>query len=305
MDALERDFYEERRRKWRRSAFWRGVLVTVGVLIVIVTIVGLLADVGPTGAHIAQVNIRGVIRDNPDRNALIIELAENEDVKAVLVRINSPGGTVVGSEALYLGLRKISEIKPVVAVMGEVAASGGYISAIGTDHIIARGNTMTGSIGVIMEFPVVTELMDTIGVQMQTIRSSQQKAALSPFREVTPDALAARQVLVDEANDWFRGLVSERRDLTGTQLDAVATGGVFSGRMAIENGLIDEIGGQSEALIYIESVDPTLADLEVETWTIRKEDEGIAGLFGKIPGSERLLSRLSVQPGPSLYAIMK
>lgn len=140
---------------------------------------------------------------------------------------------------------------------------------------------------------------------MQTIRSSDQKAALSPFREVTPDALAARQILVDEANDWFRGLVSERRDLTGNRLEAVATGGVFSGRMAIENGLIDEIGGQSEALAYIESVDPELADLKVETWTISKEDEGIAGIFGKIPGSERLLSRLSVPRGPSLYAIMK
>lgn len=305
MDALERDFYEERRRKWRRSAFWKGVLVTVAGLFILFTVIGMMTGVGPTGPHIAEVNINGVIYDDPDRDALMEDLARDTDVKAVIVRVNSPGGTIVGSEALYLGLREISENKPIVAVMGEVAASGGYLSAVGTDHIIARGNTMTGSIGVIMEFPVVTELMDTIGVRMQTIRSSDQKAALSPFREASAEAIAAEQVLIDEANDWFRELVSDRRDLRGAALEEVATGGVFSGRMAIENGLIDEIGGQAEALSYLESVDPGLATLQVEPWSISEEDEGIAGIFGKIPGSELVLGQLSAQPGPRLYAIMK
>ena len=305
MDVLERDFYEERRRKWRRSAFWKGVLVTVVGLFVILTVIGMMTGVGPTGPHIAEVNINGVIYDDPRRDELMDELAHDENVKAVIVRISSPGGTIVGSEALYLGLREISGNKPIVAVMGEVAASGGYLSAIGTDHIIARGNTMTGSIGVIMEFPVVTELMDTIGVRMQTIRSSDQKAALSPFREASAEAIAAEQVLIDEANDWFQGLVSDRRNLQGAELAKVATGGVFSGRMAIENGLVDEIGGQSQALSYLESVDPDLANLQVEPWTIHEEDEGIAGIFGKITGSEHLLGQLSAQPGPRLYAIMK
>jgi protease IV len=306
VDPLERDFYEERRRKWRRSAFWKGVLVTIGVLILIGVIVGSTADdFRPVRDHIAQIELNGVFHDDPARDDLLQEIADAQHAKALVVSINSPGGTIVGAESLFENLRRIAETRPVVAVMSEVAASGGYITAAATDHIVARGNTMTGSIGVIMEFPVVTELMDNIGVRMETIRSSDQKAALSPFRDTPPEAIASEQEMIDEAFDWFRGLVGERRGLSGNQLDAVATGEVFTGRMALENGLIDEIGGMPEALKWLESVDPELADLDVEYWPIRREEEGIAGFFGKITGSDRFFKRLSDQAGPGLYAIMK
>ena len=136
-----------------------------------------------------------------------------------MVRINSPGGTTAGSEALYASLRAVAEKKPVVAVMGELAASGGYIAAIAADHIVGRGNTLTGSIGVIMEYPDLTQVMARLGIGLETVRSSELKAEPSPFRPTNPAARALDEALVAEGYGWFRGLVGERRGLEGPALD--------------------------------------------------------------------------------------
>jgi protease-4 len=150
MDALERDFYEERRRKWRRSAFWRGFFVAILLLVALGAFLG--SDLlQAQRMHIARVEVDGVIGDSREREEMLDRLAETSGARAVLLRINSPGGTTAGSEALFASLRAVAAKKPVVAVMGELAASGGYIAALGADHIVARGNTLTGSIGVIME----------------------------------------------------------------------------------------------------------------------------------------------------------
>ncbi len=140
--SLETELYEERRRKWRRSAFWRGVFVTLAVLAVAIYFI--ISGVGnrPVGPHVARFFITDIIYDDPARDFLLAEMAENDDVTAVILRINSPGGTTAGSEALFDSIRRISERKPVVAVMAEVAASGGYVTAIAADHVIARGNTI-------------------------------------------------------------------------------------------------------------------------------------------------------------------
>ncbi len=170
----------------------------------------------------------------------------------MLLRINSPGGTTAGSEALYEAIRHLAETRPVVAVLGEVAASGGYVAALGADHIVGWGNTLTGSIGVIMEYPDLTQVLDRLGIGWETVRSSELKAEPSPFRPTNPAARARDEALVAEGYAWFRGLVGERRGLEGAALDAVANGGVFTGRLALENGLIDEIGGERVALEWLE-----------------------------------------------------
>ena len=304
MDPLERDFYEERRRKWRRSAFWRGVLVTLGILVVLGIIGALLGD-RPRGPHIARFHLTEVIYDDPARTQLLRDLRENEDVKALIVHVSSPGGTTVGSEVAYEGLRAIAGDKPVVAVMGEVAASGGYISAIAADHVIARGNTITGSIGVLYEYPDVTELMGKIGVEMQTLRSSELKAEPSPFRPPSPAGLAAQRVLVEDSFNWFRGLVAERRGLEGAALDRVADGRVFTGRQALDLGLIDALGGEEAARDWLESRDPVLADLDVLTWEPEREDQGFSGLLGYLPG---LIGKIEAVPdldGPRLMSILR
>lgn len=303
--SFERDFYEERRRKWRRSAFWRGVLFTLLTIVALSILGAYFVGLPPMGQHIAKVEIEGVIYDDPFRDEVLKDLALNDDAAALIVKINSPGGTTVGSEALFVALREIAAQKPVVAVLGEIAASGGYIAAISADHIIARGNTLTGSIGVIMEYPDVTELMSMIGVSLETVRSSALKGGPSPFRKTSDMERAADQLLIEDSFVWFRNLVSERRGLTGNALEHVASGGVFSGRMALENGLIDALGGESEAVEYLESLEGVSPELSVETYEIQSEDLGVDGILGKILSQNSVLKEITRHSGPRLYSQTK
>ncbi len=302
MDVLERDFYEERRRKWRRSAFWRGFLLAAVLAALIAAWVG-SAGLELARAHVARFEVTGIITDDPERDELLEELADSEHVKAVIVRINSPGGTTAGAEALFASLRQIAGKKPVVAELGEVAASGGYVAAIAADHIVARGNTLTGSIGVILEYPDLTQVMDRLGISLETVRSSELKAEPSPFRPTSPAARAQDEAMVAESFGWFRGLVGERRGLAGNALDAVATGGVFTGRVALENGLIDQIGGEPEAIAWLESRDAGLSGLPVRDWEVER-DEPLAGrLLGRIGSTGGILGEISRWGGSKLYSI--
>ena len=305
MDDLTRDFYEERRHKWRRSAFWRGVLITLSALVLLGVLVVILGG-GPRFAdHIAHVVLKGVIYNDPVLDATLKDVEENDKAKALILTISSPGGTTVGSEAVFERLRKISDKKPVVSVLGEVAASGGYIAAIGADHIIARGNTITGSIGVIMEYPDLTDLLTKVGITMQTIRSSEIKGGPSPFRKSTPEARAAEKVLIDESHQWFRGLVEDRRGLNGSKLDTVADGRVFTGRLALDLGLIDAIGGFDEAIEYLDSLDSIEAKLPVDAYALEYENVGLLGIVGKFLLRNGNLRRISGKSGPRLYSIAK
>lgn len=254
----------------------------------------------PTGRHIARVHIDGTIFSSRDMDKLLEDIKDSEDVAALILRINSPGGTTTGAEVLYQNIRKIADTRPVVAVLGEVAASGGYVAALAADNIIARGNTITGSIGVIMEYPNVTNLLDELGIEMETVRSSDIKGGASPFRDPTPASRAAEQAMIADAYEWFQGLVSERRDLTGIALDAVSDGRVFTGRQALKNGLIDELGGEDEALAYLESVDPNSVELPVETWAVPSEDVSIPNLLGQFSKNSLLIQRITGNSGPAL-----
>jgi protease-4 len=302
MDVLERDFYEERRRKWRRSAFWRGfgVATVVGLIVALLTLGG---DVGAGRDQIARYEIAGVILDDVERDKLMAALADSDHVRAVILRVNSPGGTTAGSEAAFASIRAVAAEKPVVAVMGEVAASGGYIAAIAADHVIGRGNTLTGSIGVIIEYPDFTELMARWGVGLETVRSSELKAEPSPFRPTNPAARAVEDRLVADSYAWFRGLVGERRGLEGAALDAVANGAVFTGRLALESRLIDAIGGEDQALEWLESREAGLADLPVRDWAVETETGLWGAIFGKITASGGILSEISRLGGPKLYSL--
>ncbi len=303
MDVLERDFYEERRRKWRRSAFWRGF----GVAALVALILGALLFPRDlmSGAQIARLDVGGVITDDPRRDQMLEAIREDDNVRALILRVNSPGGTTAGSEALFASLRAVSETKPVVAVLAEVAASGGYVAAIAADHIVARGNTLTGSIGVIMEYPDLTGLIDRLGVEMETVRSSELKAEPSPFRPTTPEARARDEALVADSYAWFRGLVGERRGLTGADLDTAADGGVFTGRMALDMGLVDEIGGEAQAVAWLESRDDALLDLPVRDWEV-EEDQGVLGwIVGEIAPSGGILGEISIRLAPKLASLMR
>jgi protease-4 len=302
VDALERDFYEERRRKWRRSAFWKGFGLATLIAILIAVVSARSGLTGPP-VQIARVEVTGVITDDPERDRMLATIAGSDAVRALVLRVNSPGGTTAGSEALFAALRSVAETKPVVAVMGEVAASGGYVAAIAADHVVARGNSLTGSIGVILEYPDLTQVMDRLGIGLETVRSSELKAEPSPFRPTSPAARAREEALVAESYAWFRGLVSERRGLDGAALDAVADGGVFTGRLALENGLVDAIGGEPQALEWLESRDPALAGLPVLDWEVERERSLMSLIFGREAASGGILGEISRAAGAKLYSI--
>ncbi|MEL7469944.1 MAG: signal peptide peptidase SppA, partial [Pseudomonadota bacterium] len=223
------DMILERRRIRRRLTFWRIIAIAAVLVAVLMMIPNSIAS----GDHIARVSIDGVIQDDPDRDRLLKKLVDDDAVKAVIVRINSPGGTVVASEALYEQLRSIAEDKPVVAVMTEYAASGGYITALASDYIIARGNTLTGSIGVLSQVPNVAGLMEMIGVGVTRIKSAPLKAEPSVTEVPSPAALKAQEALIADMFGWFRGLVEERRGLSGEALNRVTDGRAFTGRQAL------------------------------------------------------------------------
>lgn len=243
--------------------FWR-----IFAVVVLLLIIGAMRDdAAPSGPYVARLWIDGLIVDDAGRDALIADLRDDDDVKAVILRINSPGGTTAGSEALYISLRDLAAAKPVVAALGSVAASGGYIAAIGADWIVARGNTMTASIGVVMQYPQLTGLLDRLGIEMKEIKSSPLKASPSPFVEAPAAAIAVQREMVADSYAWFRGLVAERRGLEGAALDAVADGRVVSGRMALDAGLVDVIGGEPQAVAWLRAEHGVTAaprDAEIE-----------------------------------------
>jgi len=261
--------YEER-KKLRRSRFRWRILAVLAVLVA-----GALAMAGrgaAPGPHVARFDLEGVITSDLDRTKLLRRIGENDAVKALVVRINSPGGTVTGSEELYNVLREVAADKPVVAAMGDVAASGGYITALAADRIIAMSNTITGSVGVIFQVPNVHELMDRIGVQMVEIKSGDLKAEPTPFKPVDPAIIEAERVLVDDSFDWFLGLVRERRMIGDNAMAEIGRGGVFTGRMAVERGLIDALGGMDEAREWLASEHGVSSEMALLPYEVQEEN---------------------------------
>ncbi|HYE61085.1 MAG TPA: signal peptide peptidase SppA [Phycisphaerales bacterium] len=221
-----------------------------------------LADQNAGSLRVAMIDVKGLIMDadkpsllgagaNPvDRFTVRLAMAENDpSVRAIVVRISSPGGTVTGSDIMYHELRRFAESsrKPVVASMGEIATSGGYYLALAADHIVAEPTTITGSIGVIMPTFNFSEGMRKIGISSRSVKSAANKDIANPFEAPREGHFAILQGLVDEYYARFRSLVLARRKIDPAKVDTVADGRVFSGAQALELGLIDELGGVREA----------------------------------------------------------
>lgn len=274
--AYELDDILERRRLRRRAALWRfGVLVLATVLII--GAVGRFAGQdpfrqGPGGDHIARLEVHGLIVDDRERVVLIRALAENDDIKAVLVHVDSPGGTVVGSEVLYEEIRALAAVKPVVAVLGNVAASGGYIAALSADYILARGNSITGSIGVVLQWAELVELMDNLGIKIQVVKSAPLKAEPNPFTPLSEEARRSVEELVADSYDWFVGLLMARRGFDAAQAKGLADGRVFTGRQALGLQLIDGVGNETDARVWLETNRGLESELEIVDYEPQRED---------------------------------
>lgn len=280
--SLDADTLADRRRLKRRLFFWRaGAVVAVALALIIIVSDGGLPL---RQSHIARVSVSGIIVDDRYQQDMLERIGEDRNVKAVILSIDSPGGTTTGSEALYEAVRDLAEKKPVVAVLGTVAASGGYIAAISADHIVARGNTITGSIGVLFQWTQLQDLLGKIGVEMKEVKSSPLKAEPSPFHEADPRAIAATQDLIDASYDWFLRLVAERRGMDEATARRVGDGRIYSGWQAVENGLVDQVGGEEVAIAWLSSTHGVDEDLPVTDWEPRYPELGFAGFMGRTMG---------------------
>ncbi len=198
--SLDADLIVDRRRMRRKLTFWRVLAIAV----VIVAIGGVAAawshraNFGGASSYIARVNIKGLIRDDEERVKQLEKLAQSSAARAVIVHIDSPGGTTAGSEQLYDALTRLKAKKPLVIVVDGLAASGGYITAIAGDHIIAKQTSIVGSIGVLFQFPNVSDLLNKIGVKVETIKSSPLKASPNGFEPTSPEARAAIDSLIQD-----------------------------------------------------------------------------------------------------------
>ncbi|HEY9214789.1 MAG TPA: signal peptide peptidase SppA [Ancylobacter sp.] len=291
--AIEVDGVLARRRLRRKLAFWR----IFAVLIVVLAGAGAAAWwsdgalLPRSSPHVARVTIGGVIRNERERLELLESIGRS-GTQAVILSIDSPGGTVVGSAALYDGLRRLAKDKPIVAVVNGIAASGAYIAALGSDHIIAPRNSLVGSIGVIFQYPNFSELMKTVGVAYEEIKSSPLKASPNPFEPTSEGARAAVESLVADSYGWFRDLVSERRLITGDKLASATDGRVFTGNQAMPLRLIDEIGDERTARDWLARERGVSKDLPIRDWrTERVGDE-----FGWLHASTaRIMSLIGLE----------
>lgn len=260
--SLDADHIVDRRRMRRKLTFWRvvAVLLVVGAVVWIASLTtsGMtsLSEIG--SGSIARVKITGLIRGDQDRTEALERLGKS-GVRAVIVHIDSPGGTTAGAEQLYDSLVQLKAKKPMVVVVDGLAASGGYIAALASDHIIAQSASLVGSIGVLVQYPNVSDLLKTVGVKVEEIKSSPLKAAPNGFEPTSPEARAALAAVVMDSYEWFKKLVRDNRKMDGTTLDKVADGRVFTGRQAIELKLIDELGNEKTAVAWLakeKKVDP-------------------------------------------------
>jgi protease-4 len=296
--TLQADLIADRRKMRRRLSLWR----VLGVLGAILGVVGLGYAFGgrqalPIGSdHVARVKIEGVITGDDRTLRLIKDVREARSVKAVIVQVDSPGGTVSGSEAVFLALRQLAAEKPTAAVVTGLAASGGYIAAAAADRIIAQQTSLVGSIGVLFQFPNVSRLLDNVGVRVESIKSSPLKAAPSGFEPTSPEARAALEVVVRDHYDWFRDLVRDRRRLNDAEVAAVSDGRVHTGRQGLERKLVDTLGGERQAVEWLETERNVARSLPIREWKRRSESDAL-GLWSAA-------SRLAQAAGLDTFAAL-
>ena len=297
---LERLILKSQVRKWRLFAILFAVIALFAVFHRYVPGEGLKGD------YIARITFDGFIGDDQKVYDLIDQVADDREAKAAIIWLDTPGGSAVGGEEIYIRLRELAQKKPVVAVMRSVAASAGYMISLGADYTLAREGTITGSIGVIVETAEVTGLAEKLGVKPIIIKSAPLKGSPSPFEKSTPEGEQVLKDVILDFYDRFVDIIAERRHLPREQVVKLADGRVYSGKRAAETGLIDAIGGEAEAINWLEKTRGVKASLPVEDVEMEPEtsvlDHVLKGLTGKIwQKSRSSLDGLSAIWHPELH----
>jgi protease-4 len=281
----------DRRRLRRHLRLWRSLAI-VGIALALGAFLYSGDNLSGLAAprQIARVAIEGTITEDRDQLKLLKKIEEASYVEALILFVNSPGGTTTGGESLYEALRDVAKVKPVVAQFGTVAASAGYIVGLGTDYIVARGNTITGSVGVLVQWPEVTELLGKLGVKMNSVKSGPLKATPNPFEPLDEATRQVTQDMIAESFRWFVSLVESRRGIKVADIPGLELGRIFSGREAAANRLVDEIGGEAEAVRWLEEKRGITKDLKVVDWKPERSG-GWGGLWGMTGLADSALGR--------------
>ena len=294
--TIDSDIIIDRKSLKRKITKWQ----IIALLLVFATIFALAGKSGGGSGiktdedFIARIEIEGVIAEDTYRDKVIGDIIKNDKVKALVVSINSPGGTTVGGEELYQQFKDISAAgKPVVVVMKTLATSAGYLIALGGDHIIARNGTLTGSIGVIVQSAEFTDLADKFGVKLETFKSAPLKATPSPFEKTTPEAAAAIDSVIQDFFHYFVGLVAAERNMPLEKATELADGRIYTGSQALKLGLVDQIGGTAEALAWLKEKG-TKATLEIEDIAIEEPEAPLSELFFGDMKKSHLFSKLGL-----------
>jgi protease-4 len=277
--ALDAESVIDRRRLKRRLTAWRIAAVVLGLLLFGALLLSDQGAGGPGGIlpHVARITVSGIITDDRKMSELIDKVAGADQVKAVILDINSPGGTTTGGEAMYDAVRRLAAKKPVVAVCGTLATSAAYIVALATDRIFVYGNTITGSVGVIFQWAEVTELLQTLGIKVEEVKSGPLKAVPSPFQPIDERGRAVTEEMVQDAKGWFLDLVSDRRKIEPRSVPGLTDGRIYSGRQAVQLKLVDQIGDERAAISWLTKEGKVPAGLKIVDWKPTQES---AGLFG-------------------------
>jgi protease-4 len=271
--TLDAEAIADRRRLRRKLSFWR----VVGILALILTVgvVGYVAarrlGVIEGQAHVARISVNGFIAGNQRMADLMERVGKASSVSGVVISINSPGGTTTGSEELFRNIRALATKKPLVAFVDGTAASGGYITAIAADHIVARETSLVGSIGVLFQYPDLSGLLNHVGVKVEEVKSAPLKAEPSPFKPTSPEARAALESVVKDTYDWFKRLVRERRGMSESELATASTGQIFSGHQGLPMKLVDAIGSERDAVAWMEGQRGIRKDLPIRDWKPRSD----------------------------------
>lgn len=268
--SLDADAIVDRRRLRRKLTFWRVAAVVVALVAVIGTAVVLVPGNRflPRADYVARIEIQGLIRNNQDRVEALARLSRSR-ARAVIVHIDSPGGTTAGSQQLYDSLRDLQAKKPMVVVVDGLAASGAYIAALASEHILAQDTSLVGSIGVLFQYPNFTDVLKTIGIKVEEIKSSPLKAAPNGFEPTSPEARAAIEAIVLDSYAWFKDLVKNRRKMDDAQLAAVSDGRVFTGRQGVSLKLVDGIGNEKTARAWLEQAKKVPASTPVRDYSLQ------------------------------------
>ncbi|WP_395480894.1 signal peptide peptidase SppA [Rickettsia rickettsii] len=271
--SITPDYLIERRQIKSRLLIWKlAAIILIAIVFLLVGKDFAPKEVLPINSnedYIASVLIDEIILEDEKRDKKLKKIIDDSHIKALIVNVNSPGGTVVGAEKIYNILRKISAKKPVVIVMGTMAASGGYLISLGGDYIISHNGTITGSIGVILQTAEVTELAQKLGIKFNNFKSGELKAVPNPTEKLTEAVRIAIMDNIEDTYNFFLELVSERRNLPIEEVKKLADGRVYSGRQALKLKLVDAIGSEDTALKWLQEVQKINVNLLVKDYQLK------------------------------------